>query len=94
MFCTDDVEGSELLRVFQGTVAGKIFQAKGEDITGEWGVCIMRSFMVSTFHQILLLSLSVDLLSQKMFADVACFCKLYVMTSLCSVDIIQRVKSV
>jgi hypothetical protein len=38
--------------------------------------------MVFTFHQILLFSFSVELLSQKMFANVACFNKFYVISSL------------
>ena len=73
---------------------GKIFWARGEDVTGEWGDCVMRSFVVFTFHQIVLLCLSVELLSQKMFANDAWFYKFYMITSLCSVVIIQRVKSI
>jgi len=52
----------------------------------------MRSFMVFAFHQILLFSLSVELLSQNMFANVARFCKLHMITSLCSVLICQSEK--
>jgi hypothetical protein len=48
--------------------------------------------MVCSFYQILLFSFSVELLSQKMFAIVVCFYKFCMITSVCSVVIIQRVK--
>jgi hypothetical protein len=72
---------------------GKIFWAKGEeDVNGGWCDCIMRSFLVCNFHKILLFSFSAGLLVQKNFASVVCFHKLCMITSLCSVVIIQRVK--
>jgi hypothetical protein len=40
------------LRVYENRVLRKIFGPKTEEVAGEWRRYIMRSFMVSTLHQI------------------------------------------
>jgi hypothetical protein len=40
------------LRVFENRVLRRIFGPKGDEVTGEWRNCIMRSFMICTLRQV------------------------------------------
>jgi len=41
------------LRVFENRVLRKMFGPRRDEVTGTFGECIMRSFMICTPHQIL-----------------------------------------